>query len=154
MSQGIHRRGDKANRTQSASIDLLHDGEALRGQNKVCSQTYANVVRSKPANPHDACRCPGTPHQCGFKLIIDIIFRISLRNGPMIAPNLRLRIHWAKDDNHLPQDTPRVLVALIVILALVNVSATVLMIGDWATMTNSMAELERNITDHLTETSH
>ncbi len=72
----------------------------------------------------------------------------------MIAPNLRLRIHWVKDDNHLPQDTPRFLVALIVILAFVNVSATVLMIGDWATMTKSMAELERNITDHLTETSH
>ncbi len=72
----------------------------------------------------------------------------------MIAPNLRLRAHWVKDGNHLPQDTPRFVVVLIAILALVNVSATVLMFGDWATMTNSMAELEQSITDHLTETSH
>jgi hypothetical protein len=45
-------------------------------------------------------------------------------------------------------------VVLIAILALVNVSATVLMFGDWATMTNSMAELEQSITDHLIETSY
>ncbi|MBL0407835.1 hypothetical protein JKG68_28420 [Microvirga aerilata] len=72
----------------------------------------------------------------------------------MIAPKLSVRAHWVTDDSQLPQDTPRFVVVLIAILALVNVSATVLMIGDWATMTNSMAELERNITDHLTETSH
>jgi hypothetical protein len=72
----------------------------------------------------------------------------------MIAPNLGVRAHRITDDSQLPQDTPRFLVVLIVILALMNVAATVLMIGDWATMTNSMAELERNITDHLTETSH
>lgn len=72
----------------------------------------------------------------------------------MIAPNLSLRTHWVKHYNQPPQDTPRFVVLLIAILALVNVSATVLMFGDWATMTNSMAELERNITDHLTETSH
>jgi hypothetical protein len=46
------------------------------------------------------------------------------------------------------------MVALVIVLALVNVSAIVLMFGDWATMTSSMAELERHITDHLTETSH
>ncbi|MBO1908695.1 hypothetical protein J4G37_27890 [Microvirga sp. 3-52] len=46
------------------------------------------------------------------------------------------------------------MVVLIAILALVNVSATVLMLGDWATMINSMAELEQSITDHLIETSH
>jgi hypothetical protein len=45
-------------------------------------------------------------------------------------------------------------VALVIVLALVNVSAIVLMFGDWATMTNSMVELERHITGHLTETSH
>ena len=45
------------------------------------------------------------------------------------------------------------MLALVIVLALVNVSAIVLMFGDWATITNSMAELERNITDHLTETS-
>jgi hypothetical protein len=36
----------------------------------------------------------------------------------------------------------------------ITVSATVLMFKDWATMINSMAELEQSITDHLTETSH
>jgi hypothetical protein len=72
----------------------------------------------------------------------------------MIAPNLSLKTHWIKADNQPPQDTPRFVVVLIAILAFVNVAATVLMFGDWATMTNSMAELEQSITDHLTETSH
>jgi hypothetical protein len=72
----------------------------------------------------------------------------------MTAPNLSLRVHWVKDGKQPPQDTPRFVVVLIAILALVNVSATVLMFGDWATMTNSMAELEQSITDHLIETSH
>jgi hypothetical protein len=72
----------------------------------------------------------------------------------MIAPHLSLRAHWVKDGKQSPQDTPRFVVVLIAILALVNVSATVLMLEGWATMTNSMAELEQNITDHLTETSH
>jgi hypothetical protein len=72
----------------------------------------------------------------------------------MIAPNLSLRGHWVEDGKQPPQNTPRFVVVLIAILALVNVSATVLMFGGWATMTNSMAELERNITDHLAGTSH
>jgi hypothetical protein len=72
----------------------------------------------------------------------------------MIAPHLSLRTHWIKADNQPPQDTPRFVVVLIAILALVNVSATVLMFGDWATMINSMAELEQSITDHMTEPSH
>ncbi len=72
----------------------------------------------------------------------------------MIAPNLRLRANWIRADNQPPQDPPRFVVVLIAILALVNVSATVLMFGGWATMTNSMAELEQSITDHLPETSH
>lgn len=72
----------------------------------------------------------------------------------MIAPNLSLRGHWVEDDKQPPQDTPHFVVVLIAIVALVNVSATVLMFGDWATMTNSMAELEQSITDHMTETSH
>jgi hypothetical protein len=83
-----------------------------------------------------------------------IIFGISLKVGPVIAPNLSLRTHWIKADNQPPQDTPRFVVVLIAILALVNVSATVLMFEDWATMTDSMAELEQSITEHLTETSH
>ena len=72
----------------------------------------------------------------------------------MIAPHLSLKAHWIKADNQPPQDTPRFVVVLIAILALVNVSATVLMFGNCATMTNSMAELEQSITDHLIETSH
>jgi hypothetical protein len=83
-----------------------------------------------------------------------IIFRISLKVGPVIAPHLSLRTHWIKADNQPPQDTPRFVVVLIAILALVNVSATALMFGDWATMINSVAVLEQSITDHLTETSH
>ncbi len=72
----------------------------------------------------------------------------------MIAPNLSVRDHWVKASKQPPQDTPRIVVVLIAILTLMNVAATVLMFRDWATMTNSMAELEQSITDHLTETSH
>jgi hypothetical protein len=72
----------------------------------------------------------------------------------MIAPHLSLRTHWIKADNQPSQDTPRFVVVLIAILALVNVSATVLMFGGWATMINSMTELEQSITDHLTEARH
>jgi CHASE2 domain-containing sensor protein len=72
----------------------------------------------------------------------------------MIAPHLSLRSHWIKADNQPPQDSPRFVVVLIVILALVNVSATMLMFGGWATMISSMAELEQSITNHMTEPSH
>ena len=72
----------------------------------------------------------------------------------MLASNLHLRVHWSRDRSRQPQEFPRLMVALVIILALVNVSAIVLMFGDWATMTSSMAELERHITGHLTETSH
>jgi hypothetical protein len=72
----------------------------------------------------------------------------------MIAPHFGLRAHWVKDGKQPPQDPPRFVVVLIAILAFVNVSATVLMFGHWATMTNSMAELEQSITGHLIETSH
>jgi hypothetical protein len=41
---------------------------------------------------------------------------------------------------------------LVVVLALVNVSATVLMAGRWASITNGMLELERNIHDRSIET--
>jgi hypothetical protein len=41
---------------------------------------------------------------------------------------------------------------LVVVLALVNVSATVLMAGHWASITNGMLELERNIQDRSIET--
>ena len=72
----------------------------------------------------------------------------------MTAPHLSSRGYRAKDGKQPPQDTAGFVVVLIAILALVNVSATVLMFGGWATMTNSMAELEQSITDHLPETSH
>jgi len=44
------------------------------------------------------------------------------------------------------------MVVLVVILALVNVSATMLMAGSWASITNGMLELERSIQDRLTDT--
>jgi len=36
---------------------------------------------------------------------------------------------------------------LVIVLALVNVSATLLMAGSWASITNGMLELERSIQD-------
>jgi hypothetical protein len=39
------------------------------------------------------------------------------------------------------------MVVLVVILALVNVSATMLMAGSWASITNGMLELERSVQD-------
>jgi hypothetical protein len=44
------------------------------------------------------------------------------------------------------------MVVLVIALALVNVSATVLMVGSWASITTGMPELERSIQDRLTET--
>jgi len=44
------------------------------------------------------------------------------------------------------------MVALVVVLALVNVSATVLMVGSWGSISNGMLELERSIQDRLTDT--
>jgi hypothetical protein len=72
----------------------------------------------------------------------------------MLASNLHLRVHWSRDRRRQPQEFPRLMVVLVIVLALVNVSATLLMFEDWATMTSSMAEFERTITDHLIETSH
>jgi hypothetical protein len=46
------------------------------------------------------------------------------------------------------------MVVLMAILALVNVSATVLMFGSWAGMINGIVELERSIPDHLAESTH
>lgn len=72
----------------------------------------------------------------------------------MIAPHLSLTAHGPTVGNQLPQDTPRLMVVLIAILALVNVSATVLMFGSWASMINGIVELERSIPDHLAESTH
>jgi hypothetical protein len=40
---------------------------------------------------------------------------------------------------------------LVIILALVNVSATVLMVGSWANMSTGMLELEGSMQDRPTE---
>lgn len=50
----------------------------------------------------------------------------------MIAHRLSLRAHWIKDGKLPPQDAPRLTVVLIAIVALVNVSATVLIFESWA----------------------
>ncbi len=70
----------------------------------------------------------------------------------MIASNLHLRVHRSRDRGRQPQEFPRLMMVLVVVLALVNVSATVLMAGDWASISNGMLELERSIHDPLTET--
>jgi hypothetical protein len=70
----------------------------------------------------------------------------------MIASNLHLRVPRSWDRDRQPQELPRLMVVLVVVLALVNVSATVLMAGSWASISNGMLELERSIQDHLTET--
>jgi hypothetical protein len=44
------------------------------------------------------------------------------------------------------------MVVLVIVLALVNVSATVLLAGSWASISNGLFELERSIQDRLTET--
>jgi hypothetical protein len=44
------------------------------------------------------------------------------------------------------------MMVLVIVLALVNVSATVLMAGSWASLTNGMLDLEKSIQDRLTET--
>ena len=68
----------------------------------------------------------------------------------MIAANLHLRVHWSRDRGRQLQEFPRLMVGLVVVLALVNVSATVLMAGSWASI--SMFELDRSVQDRLTET--
>lgn len=69
----------------------------------------------------------------------------------MLASNLHLRVHWSRDCRHR-QEFPRLMVVLVIVLALVNVSATVLMAGSWASVSNDLFELERSIQDRLTET--
>jgi hypothetical protein len=48
----------------------------------------------------------------------------------MLASNLHLRVHWPRDRGRQPQEFPRLMVVLVIVLALVNVSATVLMAGN------------------------
>ena len=70
----------------------------------------------------------------------------------MLASNLHLRVHWARGCDRQPQAFPRLMVVLVIVLALVNVSATVLMAGSWASITDGMLELEGSIQDRLIET--
>jgi hypothetical protein len=70
----------------------------------------------------------------------------------MIGSNLHLRVIWSRDRGEQPQEFPRLMMVLVIVLALVNVSATVLMAGSWASLTNGMLDLERSIQDRLTET--
>jgi hypothetical protein len=70
----------------------------------------------------------------------------------MIASNLNLRVSRSRDQGRSPQEFPRLMVALVVVLALVNVSATVLMAGSWGSISSGMLELERSIQDRPTET--
>ena len=70
----------------------------------------------------------------------------------MLASNLHLRVHWSRDRGQQPQEFPRFIMVLVVVLALVNVSATVLMAGRWASITNGMLERERSIQDRSIET--
>jgi hypothetical protein len=76
----------------------------------------------------------------------------SFKEGPMIASNLHLGVNWSRDRGRQPREFPRLVMVLVVVLALVNVSATVLMAGSWASITNGMLELERSIQDRSTET--
>lgn len=69
----------------------------------------------------------------------------------MLASNHHLRVHWSRDRGRQPQEFPRLMVVLVVVLALVNVSATVLMVGSWASISNGLFELEGSIQDRLTE---
>jgi hypothetical protein len=69
----------------------------------------------------------------------------------MIASSLSPKIAWPKDANRQPREFPRLTVLLVMIQALVNVTATVLMTGSWANLSTGMHEPERSVQDHPTE---
>jgi hypothetical protein len=69
----------------------------------------------------------------------------------MIASNLSPKIAWSKDADRQPREFPRLMVLLVVILALVNVSAMVLMAGSWASLSTGMLELKRSMQDLPTD---
>ncbi|MDF2687542.1 MAG: hypothetical protein K0Q80_507 [Microvirga sp.] len=70
----------------------------------------------------------------------------------MLASNLHLRVHWPRDRGRQPQEFPHLMVVLVIVLALVNVSATVLGAGSWVSNSSGLSELERSMQDRLTET--
>jgi hypothetical protein len=69
----------------------------------------------------------------------------------MIAPALKLRVSWSKHGKRHPQEVSRFTAGLVMILALVNVCATVLMVESWASMNTGMHELEWSLQDYLTD---
>jgi len=69
----------------------------------------------------------------------------------MIAPSLNLNVSCPKNADRQSQEVPRLLAVLVVILALVNVPATVLMVGSWASMSTGMLELEWSLQDRPTD---
>ena len=70
----------------------------------------------------------------------------------MTAFSLSPKIAWPRNTDQQSREFPRLTVMLVVILALVNVSATVLMAGSWTSLSTGMLELERSMQeDHLTE---
>ena len=72
----------------------------------------------------------------------------------MTASNLHLPVHGRSNRGRQPQEFPRLMVVLVVILAVVNVSTTMLMAGSWASISNGMLELERSLQDRLNETTN
>jgi hypothetical protein len=69
----------------------------------------------------------------------------------MIASRLSPKIAWLNDADRQPRELPRLVVLLVVILALMNVSATVLMPGSWASFSTGIHELEKSMQDLSTE---
>ncbi len=69
----------------------------------------------------------------------------------MIAPSLNLDISCPKNADRQPQEVRGLLAVLVVILALVDVSATVLMVGTWVSMNTGMLEIEESMRDRPTE---
>jgi hypothetical protein len=66
----------------------------------------------------------------------------------MIASTLNPRVARSESADRQPQEFHRLALVLVVLLALVNVSAAVLMAGSWATLSTGMIELERTLHDH------
>jgi cell division protein FtsL len=69
----------------------------------------------------------------------------------MIASSLSPKIAWSKDADRQPREFPRLIVLLVVILALVNVSAMVLMAGSWVSLSTGMLDLKRSMQDLPTD---
>jgi hypothetical protein len=70
----------------------------------------------------------------------------------MIASTLNPRAVRSESADRQPHESHRLALVLVVLLALVNVSAAVLMAGNWASLSTGMIELERTLHDHPTET--